>query len=29
VLRKVAPEHEFDLPASLAAIATLKANLDA
>ena len=27
VLRKVAPEHEFDLPASLAAIATLQANL--
>jgi phosphoglycolate phosphatase len=25
VLRKVDPEHEFDLPASLAAIATLQA----
>ena len=25
VLRKVEPEHEFDLPASLAAIATLQA----
>jgi phosphoglycolate phosphatase len=28
VLRKVAPEHEFDLPASLAAIATLQARFE-
>ena len=27
VLRKVAPEHEFDMPASLVEISTLKARL--